>query len=121
LLPLANHADKFTAYGRKFLPGENPLIKKDNFQLFYNRVGLGDNTILVLHEGNKTLYLDYNVLDYLATTDEHFCNQVHRNMKAIMRTGTLISSVSEKQRNMFFNLLCGKLPLQKLKMERKSS
>lgn len=112
---MLEHLQVQAEFGRKFLPAENPRSKNDNFQLFYNRVGLGDNTIMVLHDNNKTLYLDYNVLNYLTTTDENFCNHAHKNLKNIMRRSTLISSGSEKQRNIFFNILHAKLPLNKNK------
>ncbi len=109
------HLQMQAEYGRKFLPGENVQSKKDNFQFFYNRVGLGDTTILTLHEGIKTVHLNYDVLNYVFTTDESFCNQVHKKLQTIMRSSTLISGGSEKQRNQFFNILYAKLPLTQLK------
>jgi hypothetical protein len=108
------HLEAQTECGRKFLPGENLNSKKDNFQLFFNRVGLSDTTILTLHDQRKTAYLNYDVLNYIYTKDEGFCNQVHQRLQTIMRRSTLISSVSEKHRNMFFNILYAKLPLSPL-------
>ena len=119
LRQMLEHAQAQAEYGRKFLPGENPLAKKENFKLFYNRVGLGDNTIMTLHDGGKTLFLNYDTLNYMLTNDETFCNEVHQKIETIMRRSTLISSVSEKQRNIFFNILYAKLsfvPLDKQKM-----
>jgi len=97
--------------GRKFLPGENPHTKKDNLQIFYNRVGIGDNAILTLRDNGKKLYLNYDTLSYMTTTDEAFCNAVQTQLQSIMRRSTLISTVSEKQRNMFFNALYAKVPV----------
>lgn len=112
------HLQLQAEYGRKFLPGENHHTKKDNFQLFVNRVGLGDNTILTLHDGGKTVYLNYDALSYMATTDESFCNNVYGHLQTIMRRSTLISSVSEKQRNIFFNILYSKLHGQQINQEK---
>ena len=103
-----------TEYGRKFLPDENLHSKKDNFQLFYNRIGLSDTTIMTLHEDNKTVFLNYDVLNYIFTTDEGFCNQVHQKLQTIMRRSTLISGVGEKHRNIFYNILYAKLPIPQL-------
>lgn len=97
-------------HGSKFLPGEAPRTKKENYTLFYNRSALGDNSILVLHDGKKTVYLNYDVLNYMMTQGEVFCNSVHEKLQLIMRKSTLISAVSEKQRTIFFNTLSAKIP-----------
>jgi hypothetical protein len=105
---LKEQADK----GCKFLPGESTALKKQNFQLFHNRVVLGDNTILTLHDGRKTIYLNYDVLNYMVTHDAAFCNDVHQKLQNLMRRATLLSHVSEKQRNIFFHMLQKKIPKQ---------
>ena len=115
------HLQLQAEYGRKFLPGENPLSKKDNFQLFYNRVGLGDNTILTQYDGRKTVYVNYDALSYMSTSNEAFCNRAHQHLQTVMRRSTLISGVSEKQRNMFFNVLYAKLPLAELNKQKLAS
>lgn len=106
------HLKEEAERGYKFLPGESTALKQQNFQLFYNRVVLGDNTILALHEGRKTIYLNYDVLNYMVTHDEAFCNDVHGKLLNLMRRATLLSHVSEKQRNMFFHMLLKKIPKQ---------
>ena len=104
------HLKTQAEYGCKFLPGENPLLKKNTYSLFYNRVVLGDNTIMVETGGKRTLYLIYDVLNYMATQDEKFCQDVYTKMQMLIRRGTIISNVSEKQRSVFFNILLRKIP-----------
>ncbi|HZH67056.1 MAG TPA: hypothetical protein VEY10_19360 [Flavisolibacter sp.] len=104
------HLQTQAEHGCKFLPGEDPRTKKQNFQLFYNRVGLGENIILTTYDDRKALYFDYDILNYLTTTDETFCNGAHQRMQTIMQKSTLISSSSERQRTVFFNLLYARLP-----------
>ncbi|HEY0039565.1 MAG TPA: hypothetical protein VGB71_02830 [Flavisolibacter sp.] len=104
------HLQVQAEYGTKFIPGENPQAKKQNFQLFQNRVGLGDNTILTSGNGSKKLYLNYDALSYMTTTDEAFCNMAQQQLKTITRRSTLISNVGEKHRNIFFNHLFKKIP-----------
>lgn len=106
------HLEQQAAYGCKFMPGQSPRNRKENFRLFYNRVGLGDNVILTLHDGRKTLYLNYDALNYMVTGDDKFCNKIYEQMQNTMRRGTLISGVAEKQRNMFFNNLYAKLQVR---------
>jgi len=98
--------------GCKFLPGENSDLKKHNFEFYYNRVVLGDNTILVLFNGKKAIYLNYEVLNYMVTMDEKFCTEVYAHLQTLMRRATILSNVSEKQRNIFFNMLHRKIPRQ---------
>lgn len=118
---MLEHVQKQAEYGRKFFRDENPLTKKENFKLFYNRVGLGDNSIMTLHDGAKTLFLNYDALNYMLTRDETFCNEVYGKIQTIMRRSTLISSVSEKQRNIFFNILYAKLPLLSVQNQKLAS
>lgn len=96
--------------GCKFLPAENPDYQKSNFHFYYNRLVLGDNTIMTVLDGKKNLYLNYDVLNYMVTCDEHFCNDVYTKLQTLIRRATILSNVSEKQRNMFFNMLLKKIP-----------
>lgn len=91
--------------GCKFMPGESPVHRPDNFQFFYNRVILGDNTILVVTDHVRTCYLNYDVLNYLVTRDESFCNETYEELQTLMKRSTLISQTGERQRNMFFRIL----------------
>lgn len=96
--------------GCKFYPGENPDFQKANFHFYHNRVVLGDNTIMTILNGRKILYLNYDVLNYMVTQDEKFCNDVYSKLQTLMRRATILSNVSEKQRNIFFNILLRKIP-----------
>ena len=89
------HLKEQAEKGCKFLPGEGTALRKQNFQLFYNRVVLGDNTILALHDARKTIYLNYDVLNYMVSHDEAFCNDVHAKLQNLMRRATLLSHVNE--------------------------
>jgi hypothetical protein len=96
--------------GSKFLPGENRDSKKTNFQFFYNRLVLADNAIMVVLNGRKTLYFNYDVLNYISTQDEGFCNTMYKKVQVFIRRATILSKVSEKQRNIFFNSLLKRIP-----------
>jgi hypothetical protein len=61
----------------------------------------------------KTVFLNFDVLNYMVTRDEKFCNDTYENLQALIRRSSLISNTSEKQRNIFFNLLTGKIQERK--------
>lgn len=98
------HLKQEAEYGCKFMPGENPETKKSNFKFFYNRVILGDNTIMVVTDQRKTVFINYDVLNYMFTRDESFCDPCYADMQNMMKKSTLISQTGEKQRNI--SVLC---------------
>lgn len=104
-----HHLKEQAESGVKFYPGENPSMKKQNLRFFYNRVILGDNTILVTTDHIKTVYLNYNVLNYMVTRDERFCNNAYSEIETLIRRSSLISDTGEKQRNIFFNILLSRI------------
>ncbi|MES1216962.1 MAG: helix-turn-helix domain-containing protein [Bacteroidota bacterium] len=103
------HLRNMAEYGCKFLPNENPETKKNNFRFFYNRIVLGDNTIVVVTDLTKTVFLNYDILNYIFTRDESFCNPCYDDLQNIMKKSTLISQTGEKQRNMFFGIMLSKI------------
>jgi hypothetical protein len=107
---LVEHLRERAELGCKFLPGENASARKNNFNFFYNRVVIGENTIMASINGKKTLYLSYDVLNYLVTQDEKFCNETYAKLQTLMKRATMLSNASEKQRNIFFNILLRKIP-----------
>jgi hypothetical protein len=103
------HLKHQAEFGCKFMPDENPETKKSNFHFYYNRVNLGDNTILVETDHTKTVFLNYDVLNYMYTRDEEFCEGIYADLQNLMKRSTLISQTSEKQRNIFFNIMLTKI------------
>jgi len=104
-----HHIRNMAEYGCKFMPEENPETKKTNFKFFYNRVVLGDNTVMVITDRVKTVFLNYDGLNYLSTRDAGFCEPCYQDLKSLMKQSTLISQTSEKQRNIFFGIMLGKI------------
>jgi hypothetical protein len=103
------HLKNQVEYGCKFMPDENPATKKSNFKFFYNRVVLGDNTIMAVTDRVKTVFLNYDVLNYMITRDESFCGPCYNDLQNLMKKSTLISQTSEKQRNIFFGIMLAKI------------
>ncbi|HEY5774091.1 MAG TPA: hypothetical protein VIS75_15745 [Chitinophagaceae bacterium] len=103
------HLKDVVEYGCKFMPGENPESKKTNFKFFYNRVMLGETTIIVVTDRIKQIFLNYDALNYVTTRDESFCNPYYDDIQNLMKKSTLISQTGEKQRNIFFGILLNKI------------
>jgi plasmid maintenance system antidote protein VapI len=103
------HLKNQVDYGGKFMPEENPEMKKNNFSFFYNRVVLGDNTIMVVTDNVKTVLLNYDALNYITTRDEMFCNYCYDDLQILIKRSTILSGTSEKQRNIFFGILLNKI------------
>ena len=107
------HIKEQAEYGCKFMPGENPETKKNNFRFFFNRTVLGDNTILATTDLIRTCFINYGHLNYIRTRDEEFCNRLNSDFDSLMRSSTLISQTSERQRNNFFGIVLGKITERK--------
>ncbi|HEU4858621.1 MAG TPA: hypothetical protein VFT15_02250 [Chitinophagaceae bacterium] len=107
------HLKHMAEYGAKFMPEESPESKKNNFNFFYNRVILGDNTIMVVTDRMKTVFINYDVLNYMTTQDDIFTGDVYADLKNMMKKSTLISQTGEKQRNIFFGILMNKIKERK--------
>jgi len=96
-------------YGGKFMPEENREMKKNNFSFFYNRVVLGDNTIMVVTDNVKTVFLNYDALNYITTRDQEFCNYCYEDLQKLIKRSTIVSETSERQRNIFFGIMLNKI------------
>ena len=104
-----NHMKEQAEYGCKFMPGEDPQSRKPNFKFFFNRVVLGDNTIMTITDHVKSAIINYGHLNYIMTNDESFCNDLFGDFENLIRRSTQISQSSEKQRNIFFNIILSKI------------
>jgi hypothetical protein len=104
-----HHIKDQAEHGYKFMPGEDPSGDKQNLKFFFNRVLLGDNTVMSIANSAKTAFINYGHLNYLETRDENFCNELYHDFENLIRRSTQISHSSERQRNIFFNILLTKI------------
>ncbi len=105
LQTLIEHIKDQAECGEKYLIVEEPTGKPDNYQLYFNEIFLGHNSLLVETDGILTSYINYGVLNYMVTQDTRFCDYTKNSMENTIKKSILISSVSEKERNRFFNML----------------
>jgi len=104
-----DHLQMQAELGKKMFPNENPAHRPELFSFFNNRITLGDNTILVTTENGSITFLNFEVLNYMFTSDGGFCSDTKNALQNLMRRSTMISQASEKQRSIFFNILRNKV------------
>lgn len=104
-----NHLQHQVEHGCKFMPGEKYETRKRNLAFFYNRLVLGDNTVLVITDNVKAIFINYDALNYLKTGDAAFCSKCHEDIQKLIKRSTIISETSEKQRNIFFGIMLNKI------------
>lgn len=112
LLHLEEQADagyKFQVNGQAHAQGK--------YQMYYNEVFLGDNSILVTLDGNKVVYLVHSLFNYIATRDVSFCDYTFDYVQNLIRKSALISTVSEKERARFFKYLRNRISTRKNHMK----
>ncbi len=109
VLHVIAHLKEQAEHGAKFLPGRYSSMLHENLQFFYNRITLGDNTIIAVAGDQILAYLNYDVINYMVTTDRQFCQDSSAEARALIRRSTMISHSGEKPRNIFFNLLASKI------------
>ena len=110
---LVDHIERQAELGKKFTFGETPTASSPDFNLFYNELALGDNTVLVDLGKVKITFLNHSVIDFISTRDERFSNQMYQNLRNLISKSTQISVVGEKDRNNFFGRLRSKIHLHK--------
>lgn len=75
---------------------------EENYTLYYSDNEIGNNYILVNLPDMKHVYLSHHTCNNMVTADHVFCDDTEQWLKGIIKKSTLISGVSEKQRNRYF-------------------
>lgn len=89
--------------GRKFVTPENDSGTGEIFNLYYNEVSLGDNSILFKMGDKKMSFLTASIKIFMSTVNESFCNEMELYHDNFKRKSTLLSSSSEKERLKLFS------------------
>lgn len=80
----------------------NGSMSAAKYKLFISDVMVGTNSILVKAGTFRASYISYNTFNFMSTVNEDFNIQNEMWMDNLISRSTLISQVSEKQRNQFF-------------------
>jgi len=102
---LINHIELQVEYGYKFPFNEPEQKNKVKYSVYINEFFLGDNTIMVEMDGAKMVFVNHNVINYMMTNNEAFINYTFETLHILLKKSTLISEISEKDRQLFFHHL----------------
>ena len=100
---LINHVEQQAEAGKKFGFGQSPKPHNAEYRLFVNELILGDNTYLLDLNGSKMVFLNHSVIYVAATSDLQFTNSIASNFESLEKKSTMISSIGQKERSVFFN------------------
>lgn len=102
---LVDHIELQVEYGYKFPFGAPEQHDKVKYHVYINEFVLGDNTIMAELDGAKMVFLNHNVINYLMTNNPEFVTYTFETLKILLKKSTLISEISEKDRQLFFHNL----------------
>lgn len=86
--------------GHKF--SSSGTMSPATYRLFVSDVMIGTNSLLVEAGDFKVSFISYSTFNFMQTTNSDFNAQNEQWMNNLISRSTLISTVSEKQRNQFF-------------------
>ncbi len=73
------------------------------FSLYHNEILIPDNTVFAKIHNQRTVFINYNMMDFLSTNQVSFCEKTEVYMNNLIKNSALISTSAEKERNRFFN------------------
>jgi hypothetical protein len=106
---LWSHLEKQASLGYKFDYDDKNKKPKGEYKMYFNEVLLGDNNIYVELDGMKIAYVSHSTINFMRTTDAGFTNNMFQHIQNQVKRSTLISEVSEKERNRFFRIIREKI------------
>ncbi|MDQ6889921.1 MAG: hypothetical protein M3Z56_06565, partial [Bacteroidota bacterium] len=102
---LVDYIELLVERGYKFPFGEPEQKERVKYSVYINDFVLGDNTVLVEIDGERMVFINHNVINYIMTNNKEFINYTFETLKVLLRKSMLISEISEKERQRFFNTL----------------
>lgn len=80
----------------------NGQFSNTEYALYTSDLMIGNNCVQISAGNKVTTYIGYNSFNYMRTGNQYFNEQVGDWLKNIISKSTMVSTVSEKQRNQFF-------------------
>lgn len=103
LLKTIDHLELQAETGKKFVMGTGPDRASAPYNLLWNDLFLGDNTIFFDMGDKKLAYLNHSVINFIATANERFTNHIFSTIQNISKHSTQLSLVGERERRRFFD------------------
>ena len=110
---MVSHMENVCAAGRKYLPGDKPLPAHADLKMYVNDFVIGDHSNIAVLNGKKLCFINHNIINFLVTHDEAFCDYSYDFIHNIIRKSTQISNVGERERVIFFNIIRQRIDMYK--------
>jgi hypothetical protein len=102
---LVDHIELQVEYGYKFPFNKPDKKNKVKYSVYINDFFLGDNTVMVEVNGKRMVFINHNVINYVMTNNNEFTDYSFETLDILLKKSTLISEISERDRQLFFNNL----------------
>lgn len=106
---MVDKLERMAIAGKKFDIDNQSKTSNGNFEMYFNEVMLGHNHIMFESDKASIVFLNHSGMNYIGTRDISFCSYTLRHLKNMMSKSLLISSVSERERNIFFKSMHAKI------------
>ncbi|MCR6640365.1 MAG: hypothetical protein NVV82_15555 [Sporocytophaga sp.] len=83
--------------------GKKSLEDNGSFTLYHSEIEIGNNIILINANSTSKVYLRHQTFNSIVTTDPEFYDNTSCWIDNLIGKSTLISGVSEKARQQYFN------------------
>ncbi len=111
VLRVINHLEQQAEAGVKFQYGSTALPGSVTYNMLWNDLVLGDNTVMFEMDGRRITILNHSVINFISTTDERFNAYMFDMLQTLVKRSTQLSKVGEKERYRFFNRIRDKMKL----------
>ena len=108
-IELIRHIKKLAILGRKYTIGSEDYPDNGAYHLYYNEIAIFSNTMFFQIGEKQTVFLNYNMLNFMSTMDDDFCTSTDNYFQSIMQKSIPLSITSEKERNKFFRNMESKI------------
>jgi hypothetical protein len=104
--------------GKKLCMQDMDKFCDSTYKMYYHEVLLTDNHILAeFNRNQKRYFIPYAGINTLKTSDPFFNRNIHDFLKAQTKKSSLISDISEKERNKFFIRIKNRIDRLKSRIE----
>ena len=114
---MADHIKSQSAFGMKYIYGEQPPADGCAYHVYLNDTINTDNTFYYSSDQTEGIYIAHNHMNYLHTTDERYTRESKLIIDKQLANSSLISRTNEKERNSFFHKIDMNIKLFRQKIE----
>ncbi len=93
---------KQAIHGKRMMLTDEERPTTIPFKMYFNEVLIMDNNLIACAHGRKLYSIPYGAVNYINTTNEELTNDMYQYIMRQAHKSSLISDVSEKDRNRFF-------------------